>query len=81
MAYIMKPNGLVAEIGDTNSSLNTTSISNTSLSVFDNEYLTYASSLGEKGNKPEERSKVYPSQGIILAGTVGIKKLENCLHG
>ena len=67
MAYIMKPNGLVAEIGDTNSSLNTTSISNTSLSVFDNEYLTYASSLGEKGNKPEERSKVYPESGYYIS--------------
>lgn len=67
MAYVMKPNGLVAEIGDTNSSLETTSIGNSALSVFGNDYLTYAATKGNEGKMPTETSAIYPESGYYLS--------------
>lgn len=67
MAYIMKPNGYAAEIGDTNGSVNTTSSKNVGLSIFDNDHLTYAATQGETGIMPELSSKVYPKSGYYIS--------------
>ena len=67
MAYIMKPNGYAAEIGDTNGSVNTTSSKNIGLSVFGNGHLTYSATLGDSGTMPEENSKVYPKSGYYIS--------------
>ena len=67
MAYIMKPNGYAAEIGDTNGSVNTTSSKNIGLSVFGNDHLTYSATLGDSGTMPEENSKVYPKSGYYIS--------------
>lgn len=67
MAYIMKPNGYAAEIGDTNGSVNTTASKNVGLSIFDNDHLTYAATQGEVGIMPELSSKVYPKSGYYIS--------------
>ena len=67
MAYIMKPNGYAAEIGDTNGSLNTSPTKNTGLEVFNNDHLTYAATLGEEGKMPEDNSKIYPKSGYYIS--------------
>lgn len=67
MAYVMKPNGYAAEIGDTNGSVNTSASKNVGLDVFGNDHLTYAATLGEAGSMPEESSKIYPKSGYYLS--------------
>lgn len=60
MTYIMKPDGVLAEIGDANCPLDT-------INSLDNEHLIYAASLGTEGTKPEEKSKVYPMSGYYIS--------------
>lgn len=69
MAYVVKPNGYVAAIGDTNSRSSEESLFNetVSLHVFQNPHLTYAATQGKEGEKPEKRAKFYPKSGYYLS--------------
>lgn len=66
MAYITKPNGIVAEIGDTNSLVGTHS-SKTYLDVnFDNPHYSYAATRSLSGTMPTESRKVYKNSGYYI---------------
>lgn len=67
LAYIIKPNGHIAEIGDTNGSKKSDAIENSRFSVYGNDHLTYAASLGRLGNMPEENSKIYSDSGYYVS--------------
>ena len=66
MAYIIKPNGMAAEIGDTNSYTGDTSL-NVGLSVFNNDHLTYSATQGSYGAMPEKTSMFYPESGYYIS--------------
>lgn len=70
MTYIMKPDGVLAEIGDANCSLDT-------INSLDNEHLIYAASLGTEGTKPEEKARYTLCLDIILVVIIGIRKMQN----
>lgn len=67
MAYITKPNGLVAEIGDTNSSVNGSTVTNSKMSIFNNAHLTYASTQGLEGEQPQKSAVFYPNSGYYIS--------------
>lgn len=67
MAYVTKPNGIVAEIGDTNSSVSGSTITSARMEVFDNPHLTYASTQGKSGKKPEEMSRCWLNSGYYIS--------------
>ena len=67
MAYITKPNGYLAEIGDTNSGTDSSVVTNARLSVFDNKHLTYASTQGMDGEMPNESSVIYAEGGYYVS--------------
>lgn len=67
LAYIIKPNGIIAEIGDTNSLVGTENSVQAGLQVFDNKDLTYAAFVGKKGERPAETSKIFPKSGYYVS--------------
>lgn len=67
MAYIIKPNGYAAEIGDTNGSLNTSPVTKSALDVYNNPHLTYSAMLGQSGEEPENKVKFYPKSGYYIS--------------
>lgn len=56
MAYIVKPNGRAAAIGDTNDIINADEITSSNLEKYNNPYLAYSFSQGDIGEKPTETS-------------------------
>jgi hypothetical protein len=67
MAYITKPNGSTASIGDTNDIENGSTISNANSEVFGNNDYIYASTLGQKGTIPANTSAIYPKSGYYIS--------------
>ncbi len=67
MAWVTKPNGLTAEIGDTNGALNIETNIDTGLSSFGNAHLTYAATQGTEGMAPRENCVIYPQSGYFMA--------------
>ncbi|MDO5852311.1 MAG: heparinase II/III family protein [Methanobacteriaceae archaeon] len=65
MAYIAKPNGAVAAIGDTNDIIGGNIIKN--MEHFKNDHLTYGFSQGTRGTKPTETSMFYPKSGYYIS--------------
>ena len=66
MAWAIKPNGMLAEIGDTSSQKGVLTSTNFSLTKYGNEYLSYSATLGEAGTKPEAYSAYYPHSGYYF---------------
>lgn len=66
MAQIVKPNGSLAEIGDTNGRITSSTISNASLTEFGNPHLTYSSTQGLQGEMPDSLSAFYPHSGYYI---------------
>mgnify|MGYP001009850928 CR=1 FL=1 len=67
MAYIHKPNGLTAEIGDTNGAVNIQRNTNNSLTQFKNEHLIYAATQGTQGTSPQNNTAVFLKSGYFIA--------------
>lgn len=67
MVYITKPNGYVTEIGDTNVGTDSSVITNTKLSIFENDHLTYATTQGEDGEMPNELSIFYAGSEYYIS--------------
>lgn len=67
LAYISKPNGVIAEIGDTSKSGSEALVNSPKMLMFNNEHLLYANSLGKKGSMPKETSVVYPESGYYIS--------------
>ncbi|NBH28867.1 hypothetical protein D3Z60_24845, partial [Lachnospiraceae bacterium] len=65
MAWATKPNGVLAEIGDT-SSIEGKQKTDYGMDKFGNEHLVYAATLGDKGEKPDDLSAVYPKSGYYF---------------
>lgn len=67
IAYITKPNGHIAEIGDTDGSEDIHSLQTNEISVsLGNGHLTYAASQGADGIQPEDSAAFYPESGYYL---------------
>ena len=67
LQWAYKPNGLVAEIGDTNSMLyEGKRYFDQNYSEYNNEHFTYAASLGTLGTKPQEHSAYFPYSGYYF---------------
>lgn len=62
MAYIFKPVGMIAEIGDTNSL-----IGGESSVYYDSAELQYVQTMGELGKQPEETAVFYPQSGYYIS--------------
>jgi|GEM_PF-1967656 Heparinase II/III-like protein. len=67
MAYITKPNGAAAAIGDTSDLVNGSTVSNARAEIFGNNDYTYAATLGQKGTMPEKTSVFYPKSGYYIS--------------
>lgn len=65
MAWVIKPNGVLAEIGDT-SSIEGRKKTNYSMDKFGNTHLVYAATLGNEGESPEDLSVIYPESGYYF---------------
>ncbi len=66
LAWAVKPNGLLAEAGDTSSQKGVLTAQNQSLTKYGNEHLSYSATLGEAGTKPETLSAYYPHSGYYF---------------
>lgn len=66
MSWAIKPNGILAEIGDTSSQKGTLKKTDYSMEKYGNSYLSYAATLGDIGEKPEELSAWYPKSGYYF---------------
>lgn len=66
MSWVIKPNGILAEIGDTSSVKGALTSSNYSLVKYGDEHLTYAATLGKEGEMPEALSAIYPKSGYYF---------------
>ncbi len=66
ITYIFKPNGNIAEIGDTNGKISHEPRYNTSLQQYNNPQIDYISTLGAQGEMPTEKSKIFPVSGYYL---------------
>ena len=66
MSWMIKPNGTIAEIGDTNSIPDYESTHYKDLSQYGNEHLIYSSTLGESGTQPDSCSCIYPVSGYYF---------------
>lgn len=66
MAWVIKPSGIFAEIGDTNSIKNGLTKVDYSLEKYKNEHLLYASTLGQAGVAPAINSTIYPESGYYF---------------
>lgn len=66
MSWMVKPNGTVAEIGDTNSIPDYEIIHSKDLSQYGNDHLIYASTLGASGEQPGSVSSIYPVSGYYF---------------
>ena len=67
MAYILKHNGLTAEVGDTNSDIDVQSKTKIALTYFDNDKLTYAATQGTQGISPQKNTAIFPETGYLIA--------------
>lgn len=65
MAWAIKPNGVLAEIGDT-SSIEGEKKVDYGMDKYGNAHLVYAATLGDEGEKPNELSVVYPESGYYF---------------
>lgn len=65
MAWAIKPNGVLAEIGDT-SSIEGEKKTDYGMNKYGNNHLIYAATLGNEGEKPNELSVVYPESGYYF---------------
>ena len=59
ITWTIKPNGALAEVGDGSSG-------KIDGEKFENEHLVYAATLGDKGEKPDDLSAVYPKSGYYF---------------
>lgn len=66
MSWVTKPNGILAEIGDTSSLKDTLQKKDYSLEKYGNSHLSYAATLGEYGIQPDRLSAVYPKSGYYF---------------
>ena len=66
MSWAIKPNGILAEIGVTGSQNGTLKKTDDSMEKYGNSYLSYAATLGDIGEKPEELSAWYPKSGYYF---------------
>lgn len=67
MSWMVKPNGTIAEIGDTNSIPDYESAHSKDLSQYGNKHLIYASTLGASGEQPDSNSCIYPVSGYYFS--------------
>ena len=67
MAYITKPNGVIAEIGDTNSLVGAVNRKYNFDNNFNNLHYEYAATTGLSGEQPTECSKVYKESGYYIS--------------
>lgn len=74
MAWITKPNGVIAEVGDTNGVLNYGSVINTSSMKYNNQHYIYSQLKGNDGKQPLTNSFVYPLSGYYFGRTSWEKK-------
>lgn len=66
MSWMIKPNGTVAEIGDTNSIPDYKTMHTNDLSQYGNAHLIYSSTLGASGSQPTVNSCIYPVSGYYF---------------
>lgn len=66
MAWVIKPNGILAEIGDTNSIKGVLTKVDYTLEKYNDEHLLYSSTLGQAGQAPEKISTIYPESGYYF---------------
>lgn len=66
MSWITKPNGFLAEVGDTNSQKETLTKKDYSVLKYNNNHLSYAATLGERGEQPDKLSAYYPHSGYYF---------------
>lgn len=66
MSWVTKPNGILAEIGDTSSLKDTLQKKDYSLEKYGNSHLSYAATLGEYGIQPDRLSAIYPKSGYYF---------------
>ncbi len=67
MSWMVKPNGTIAEIGDTNSIPDYEAAHSKDLSQYGNKHLIYASTLGASGEQPDSNSCIYPVSGYYFS--------------
>lgn len=66
MSWVTKPNGILAEIGDTNSLKDQIQKKDYSMDKYGNSHLSYAATLGEHGDQPGKLSAFYPKSGYYF---------------
>lgn len=75
MSWAIKPNGILAEMGDTSSVKGALTSTNYSLTKYGDAHLSYAATMGKEGEKPEALSAVYSESGYYFgrSGWEGIQ--------
>lgn len=66
MAWAIKPNGILAEIGDTSSLKGALTKVDYSMEKYNDEHLLYSATLGQAGQAPEKISTIYPASGYYF---------------
>lgn len=69
MAWVTKPNGVLAEIGDTNGVADSGIVNNSSSLKYGNQHYIYSQLRGQSGEKPETHSAIYPQTGYYFGRT------------
>ncbi len=68
MAYMIKPDGRIAEIGDADDiSWDAVNSKDVALTKLKNKYVKYALTMGKEGARPKEKAKVYPELGYYIS--------------